>query len=318
MALIKCNECKCAISSKAKNCPQCGAPLKKGGCSSCLGVIVVAFLAAIALPKLSNTRPNNSDHKVAPTSMSEVKPKSSRSQGSSNFFDDPQSLAVALTTEGLGTDGWKASVAIPGEWLCMTPLTPFGGKGTGALENNIAFYVHGTSYSRANDIRIKININNPNERDQAFLRLAKATKRLFEAIGESVPTQLVDALAKQKPVSINTSFGKVEMLYEPGNIDSFKVVLTDARFLAEKTQAHNSSALEFEVCKKLVAKAAGYSGDLLSGDGEPIQEDGYRSFMFKGRGKDLFFCEIHSEHRFKIKAALNGVFPFRYIAEGHY
>lgn len=106
--------------------------------------------------------------------------------------------------------------------------------------------------------------------------------------------------------------------FEPGRIDSFKVVLTDARFLAAKQQTRNSSAGEFSSCKAAVAKAAGYSASLLSGDGEPVQESGYKSFMLKGCGKDLFFCEAYSGGRYKVKAALNGNFPFRYIVEGSF
>ena len=47
-----------------------------------------------------------------------------------------------------------------------------------------------------------------------------------------------------------------------------------------------------------------------------MQETGYKNFMIEGRGKDLFFCEVQSGGRYKVKAALNGNFPFKYIAEG--
>jgi Family of unknown function (DUF6030) len=234
------------------------------------------------------------------------------------FFGQPQKLCSALASEGLSTEGWKASRGTPGEWLCMTPLTPFGSVGTNGLENNIAFYVNGTNSSRANDIRIKININNPAERKAAFTRLEKATKALFKAIGEPMPAELAKALSQQKPVSLDASYGRAELVLEPGRIDSFKVVLTDAKHLAAKEQARSSSTGDFEACKAVVAKAVGYSASLLSGDGEPTQEAGYKSFMLKGRGKDLFFCEVHPGRHYKVKAALNGNFPFKYIAEGSF
>ena len=50
----------------------------------------------------------------------------------------------------------------------------------------------------------------------------------------------------------------------------------------------------------------------------PIQEAGYKSYMIEGRGKDLFFCEVYSGGRYKIKAELNGNYPFKYIAEGNF
>jgi len=234
------------------------------------------------------------------------------------FFGQPQRLCSALSSEGLGTEGWKASKGIPGEWLCMTPLMPFGAVGSNGLENNIAFYVNGNNPSRANDIRIKININNPSERKAAFTRLDRATKALLKAIGEPMPKELANALSQQKPVSLDVSYGRAELVFEPGRIDSFKVLLTDAKHVAAKEQARSSSTDNFEACKAVVAKTVGYSASLLSGDGEPTQESGYKSFMLKGRGKDLFFCEVHPSRHYKIKAALNGNFPFKYIAERNF
>lgn len=238
-------------------------------------------------------------------------------QGSSNdFFGQPQLLCSALSPEGINTSGWKASNSVSGEWLCMSSLIPFGSVGPYGMKNNIAFYVNGTNQARANDIRIKININNPAERERAFVRLEVATKLLFNAISESIPQDLARALTRQEPTSSSTGFGKAELILEPGRIDSFKVVLTDARFLVAKEKVRSKSAGDFGACQSVTAKAAGYSVSLISGDGEPIQEAGYQSFMLKGRGKDLFFCEVHSGGRYKVRAALNGKFPFKVIAEG--
>jgi Family of unknown function (DUF6030) len=239
-------------------------------------------------------------------------------QAAGEFFGQPQKLCSALASEGLGTEGWKVSKDLPGDWYCMTPLNRFGSIGTNSLENNIAFYVNGTSPSRANDIRIKININNPAERKAAFTRLERATKTLFKAIGEPIPAELAKALSQQKPVSLNGNYGRVDLLLVPERIDSFIVVLTDAKHLAEKDQARSSSAGDFEACKAVVAKSVGYSASFLSGDGEPIQEAGYKSFLLKGRGKDLFFCEVHPGRVYKVSAGLNGKFPFKYIAEGKF
>lgn len=235
-----------------------------------------------------------------------------------DFFGQPQRICAALASDDFGTPGWKSSKSKLGEWLCMTSLVPFGSAGSNGMENNIAFYVNGTNAGRANDIRIKININNPAERKQAFERLEAATKSFFKAISEPIPPELTKAISQQKPTSITTAFGKAELILEPGRIDSFNVVLTDARFLAAKEQTRSASAGDFRSCKAVIAKAAGYSTSFVSGDGEPVQESGYKSFMLKGRGKDLFFCEVHSGGRYKVKAALNGTFPFRYIAEGSF
>lgn len=235
-----------------------------------------------------------------------------------DFFGQPQRFCSALASDGLRTEGWKASKAMPGEWLCMSTLIPFGTVGSNSMANNIAFYVNGANSSRANDIRIKININNAAERTHAFSRLDSATKSLFKTISQPIPAELSKAISQQKPISVSTSFGKVELIFEPGQIDSFKVVLTDSRFLSAKEQVLNSSAGDFGLCKTFVGKAAGYSASLLSGDGAPVLEAGFKSFMLKGQGKDLFFCEVYTGNRYKVKAALGGNFPFKYIAEGSF
>jgi len=52
MALIKCQECKNKISSKAESCPQCGCPVKKrknniGWGTSCLAIIIAIVIIFI-------------------------------------------------------------------------------------------------------------------------------------------------------------------------------------------------------------------------------------------------------------------------------
>lgn len=235
-----------------------------------------------------------------------------------DIFSQPQNLCSALLSHGLTTQGWKASNATPSEWLCMTLLTPFGEVGANGLANNIAFYVNGTSPTRANDIRIKININNPKEQRQAFAKLEAATRALFKEVSEPIPAELAAAFSQQKPVSITTNFGKAELVLEPGRINGYKVVLTDSRFLAAKEQSRADSSGGFDQCKRVVASAAGYPATALSGKGDPVNEPGYKSFLINGRGKDIFFCEVHPGGRYKVKAALNGNYPFRYIAEGSF
>lgn len=236
----------------------------------------------------------------------------------SDAFANPSALCSALASEGLATEGWKASKAIPGEWACMTTLVPFGSPGANGMPNNIAYYVSGPSRDHAGDVRIKVNVNNPKERAQAHWRLEVATATLFKAISQPVPAELRAALTALKATSVSTSFGKVELIEEPGRIESFKVVLTPQASLQASATVRAAAAGEFDKCKGAVARAAGYDASMLTGDGKPIQEAGYKSFMLNGRGRDMFFCEVHGGGRYKVKAALNGAFPFRYVAEGSF
>ena len=241
------------------------------------------------------------------------------SAAGNDLFGQPQRLCSALASEELrAKGGWKPNKAIPGEWSCITTFIPFGTAGANGMENNIAFYVHGTNPSRANDIRIKVNVNNARERTQAFSRLNSAAKTLFKAISQPIPPELSKAISQQKPILINTSFGNVELILKPGEIDSFKIVLIITDSLSLKKQTRNHSVQDFGLCKTAVGKAASYSTAFLSGNGEPVQKSSYKSFLLKGQGKDLFFCEVYSDGRYKIKAALGSDSPFQYIAAGSF
>jgi hypothetical protein len=233
-----------------------------------------------------------------------------------DFFSNPNKSCKSLSQVGISTGGWKPSKAFPGAWLCLSQMQPFGRVGPNGMENNIAFYINGTNRAYTNDIRLKININNPREKAQAFSKLTKATEQLFKYHSAPIPKELSKALKSNTPGSWQTPWGKAELILEGGRIESFKVVLINKEHLQKKGKLLAESASDFERCKDVVAKAVGYSASLINGDGEPVQESGYKSFMLKGKGKDLFFCEVHKSNKYKIKAALNGKFPFRYIAQG--
>jgi hypothetical protein len=110
---------------------------------------------------------------------------------------------------------------------------------------------------------------------------------------------------------------QIAYTYSQGpRIDERLFVLTPKTILASQKQRRQGSANNFNACKAAASKAVGYSERLLSGDGGPVLESEYKSFLIKGRGKDIFFCEVHPGGHYKIKAALNGKFPFKYIAEG--
>ena len=54
MSLIKCKECNGAVSTKAKLCPKCGAPIvKRMGCVGVVGIVLVAsFVIVLVSPKV--------------------------------------------------------------------------------------------------------------------------------------------------------------------------------------------------------------------------------------------------------------------------
>jgi len=228
-------------------------------------------------------------------------------------FSSPRSLCQSLANNGIPTAGWKKSRAFEGEWICLSTLIPFGRTGPYGMENNIALYVTGTTPGRANEIRIKVNVNNPRQVDQAFNRLSRATDRIFSTMGADTPDRLVIALKEKSPVEFDTDYGRVSLIKQPGRIDSYVVSITDAVFLSAQEQKREAASSDFDTCKTVVSKTIKYAESFLSGDGDPIVEKGYKSFMIKGKGRDLFFCEVFPSGDYRIKASLNGKYPFKYM-----
>jgi len=184
------------------------------------------------------------------------------------------------------------------------------------MQGNIAYYINATAFDRANEIRIKVNINNPDERELAFAKLQSAVNKLFQFVGQPVTAQLAAALIQKKPQVVTASFGQAAVELQHGRIDSYVVVLKEASFVAANKASVQAATSEFALCKKAVRRAVGYAETAITGDGSPAIEQTYRSFMPNGQGKDLFFCEVRAGGKYKIKAAINGAFPFKYIAEG--
>ena len=232
------------------------------------------------------------------------------------LFATPEKLCRSLAAEGLRADDWHKSKAFPGEYLCMTTLVPFGPAGPSGLASNIAFYVYGSSREAADEIRVKININERTTRVEAFKRVESASTILHETFGLVVPPQLRTALADAQPTELPTAYGSAALIYESGNIDSFIVVLKSSASIAAKQEKIGLARSDYERCRQAASNATGHTAQNLIGDGDPVEESGYISFFLKGPNRDQLFCEVHANARYKIKAALGGKYPFRYIDEG--
>lgn len=111
----------------------------------------------------------------------------------------------------------------------------------------------------------------------------------------------------------------IEYKYSKGpKIDEHLLVLKPIKEVIIQNEEKNTFSNDFERCRKVVAKLAGYSVDNLTGDGSPVKEANHISFFIKGRGKDKFFCELHPNNQYKVRAALNGLYPFKVIGQGYF
>jgi hypothetical protein len=147
----------------------------------------------------------------------------------------------------------------------------------------------------------------------------KTALAMLDLILGMYPSKDADKIKKSfladKDRTFNTDKAVLAYTYHRGPaIDERVLVITPTYTVKNTEKVVVSAKTDYDSCKAQVAKFIGYSQ--LTSDGEPIQEEGYISFMLDGKNKDLFFCEIHPDRTYKIKAALKGKFPFRYVAHG--
>jgi len=73
----------------------------------------------------------------------------------------------------------------------------------------------------------------------------------------------------------------------------------------------------FARCREAIAKEAHYAKP-LTGDSQPIVDNGYESFLLHGADQDFFTCEVAPDHSYTIKAAYGGRRPFVDVAHGKF
>ena len=75
MALAKCKECGSEVSTKAKTCPQCGAPIKKGtSAAGCLFVIIICVLAGVIVASVNSGGTKTRINRPKPPSQKQQQP----------------------------------------------------------------------------------------------------------------------------------------------------------------------------------------------------------------------------------------------------
>lgn len=82
--------------------------------------------------------------------------------------------------------------------------------------------------------------------------------------------------------------------------------------------AYASSEEDIEKCKITISGIVGYPKDNLEFHGKPVKEKGYISYLITGTNRDQFFCEVYPNNQYRIKAAINAKYPFRYIGGGSF
>ena len=120
MALQKCDECGNKVSSKAKACPQCGAPIKQEGSAGagCLSLfIIILFVVGLAwiVPKIDSDRSGGSFNSPSSLSSHSVEPRTG-GRAASDIQHSPLSSSSSASSRDKWYVGGTLHKATMAEW----------------------------------------------------------------------------------------------------------------------------------------------------------------------------------------------------------
>lgn len=134
-----------------------------------------------------------------------------------------------------------------------------------------------------------------------------------------IPKGLEAAIEHEQPKLFQEDYGTVELVIEKYKLGhGLKLTIKEASYIRSVVERKEGSRNNFEDCREAIAKSRGYPASEVKGDGDPIEKGNNVSFMFKGRSKDLFFCEVTPSGEYEITAAIGGEFPFKQIGTGKF
>ena len=227
-------------------------------------------------------------------------------------LSDPQRLCRILEGVGLGTRSWRADELGA---HCASDYRDIGPPGSSGLATNLAYYVEGPDLRQGEIAKLVLNINNKATRSEGLRQLADTADALFAATAYPKPNGLREAILSGRTFERKSGAVIARVRKETSRISTLKVEIEDAAAVERRKILAEGAVGLFRRCKSAIKKDLSYTSS-LSGDGEPIEETGYTSFMVEGRGKDLFFCEVYPNGSYKIKAAFDGNYPFKYVSSG--
>ena len=229
-------------------------------------------------------------------------------------LSEPQRLCRVLEDAGLVTRSWRADELGA---HCASDYQDIGSPGTSGLSTNLAYYVEGPNLQQGEVAKLVLNINNKATRSDGLRQLADMADALFAATAFSKPTGLREAILAGRSFEHRSDSVIVRVKKETSRISTYKVEVEDTATVAHRRILAEGAAGLFRRCKSAIEEDLSYTSP-LSGDGEPIEETGYTSFMVEGCGKDLFFCEVYPDGTYRVKAAFGGNYPFKYVSSGNF
>ena len=197
MSLIRCSECRKKVSTKATNCPSCGAPVVRksetpSSSGGCLIIIIATCLLWIGMEAAQNER--NKPRPAVPAGNSPI-------VISRDLLERPEEFCKVISKTVGFSIVWNKSRNVPGEWV-LTPAGPsfeFGRAGKYGRPN-LFFYGHGTREHEAYRLTLKLNLNGTPDQEEGKEKLIEYANSLLAIDDQSLPPVLLRLIRSTESV----------------------------------------------------------------------------------------------------------------------
>jgi len=207
-------------------------------------VILVIILVIIALVSVNNQIDKDIENQVIEEDKKEIKTEIDNGLG---VFNTPKELCSILSKNGIGKlSDWK-------DWedglgfVASSSYYQFGSKNDGVgLENNVAYYLSGKE-NLVEELKIKLNINNDKEKENALKFLFNITEKTFNSIdlNSFFIVRIEDAINNFKP--FEAEIGNIYVSFLP---DQNKNQSCEIKVITKNNKPYSSN---FEILKKNVS-----------------------------------------------------------------
>jgi hypothetical protein len=236
------------------------------------------------------------------------------------IFANPAKVCNALAAEGLAPMGSGWSDEDLGYFNCFSDdleVTTGSYTAVSDVPNTVYYGAESDSADRVQTITLNADLFNTAKAEPAVKQFGAIAVTLFKRLGLALPSGLPAAITASKSVSYTMPYGVVTLTREAYNLGyGSKLTIEDVVYLQDKAKAVAGAGDVVTQCQEIIGGLRGYPAADVVGDGEPTAIDGGQSFLFEGRGGDIFFCEVMDNGAYTISAALGGEFPFKDIDSG--
>lgn len=146
------------------------------------------------------------------------------SQMKIDVFNDVNLLITKLSENGIGElKPWSNQMDLG--YGSLTNYFEYGNpKIKYGLSNNFAYYLEG-SETKAKNLLVNLNINNPNEKKQALNYLNNLSIKTFKSLNLKIPLGLLQAIKASKKFKVETKDFNVSYSLDKSKIETWKLLI---------------------------------------------------------------------------------------------